>query len=395
MFSKKKANLINLITSISIISISVATVAMVIVLSAFNGLDSVIKSLYKSFDPDIKITSKYGKTIGLDSLDVHTLLKVEGVERITKCIEETCYLSYNDKDAIVKLKGVESNFDQTVNLKQTIIEGAYHLRKDSVNYGVFGYGIAARLSLYITDFPRAVKVYAAKRKSKISMTNPEGAFHTTVIYPSGIFAINQDFDMKYVLVPFDLMNDILDYENEVSSIEIKLDEGANPETVAEQIIELTADKLIVKTRDQLNELVFKTNKTEKWIAFCILLFVIIIAAFNLMGAVTMMILEKKKEIFTLKAIGLSNQGVRNVFTVTGMLISVIGVLIGIVIGTTLCLLQQYVGLIPLNGVIVDYYPVKLKLTDMAIVLITVVAVGYVGAVLPERFLLKNKVDNKI
>ncbi len=367
----------------------VGTAALTIVLSAFNGLDDLIHSLYESFDPDIEIQSKVGKTIVLDAALYEKIKQTEGVELVSKTIDETCYFKYGDRETIAHIKGVEDNFSDLVNIKKQVVEGEYLLQDGDVSFGVMGYQIAAKLGVYLEDFPKSMKVYAMDRNASMSSLNPENAFQTGVIYPSGIFAINQDFDSKYVIVPFAFAQQLLHYNNEVSAIEIKLKKGAREAPVAKNLALLLGDGYEIKSRNQMNELVFKTNKTEKWITFLILLFILILCTFNLIGSITMIILDKKRDIFTLQSMGLDFIQIKKIFSLTGTYIAIMGAGMGVLLGMLVCFLQIKFKLLKLDGGIVDSYPIKIIFTDQVLIFLTVSVIGFLATLIPVNILLKK------
>ena len=389
LISKKSKNVINIISWISVMSIAVGTMALVVIMSAFNGLESLVEGMYSSFDPDIKITIKEGKSFSLAEFPEEKIQAIEGVEYYSKAVEETVYLEYRNKNCIATVKGVDDAFVAMTRIDSCITEGKMLLQKDNFNYAVLGYGISYKLSLFPENSFEPVKIYAANRNVDFSAINPENAFAKKQVIPAGVFSINQDFDTKYILVPLAFAQELLDYPHTVTSIEIGLSKNADEEKVKEQIKTILGEKYIVKTRYELNELIFKTNKTEKWITYMILTFILIIAAGNVIGSLTMLILEKKKDIFILSSLGATPNLIRRIFLLEGLLIVGGGGIIGVVVGFLIVVAQKHIGLVRLEASIVEFYPVQLVYTDFFLILFTVLAIGIVASWLPVKFVIKK------
>jgi lipoprotein-releasing system permease protein len=383
LFAKKKHHVINLISWISVCSVAVVSFALITVLSAFNGLEKLVEQLYESFDPDVRISAKTGKVFDMDAFPAGELEAIPGVAHYAEVIEELALINYNQKQAPATIKGVTANYQEMNGIDSMMIDGEFMLTEGDVNYAVLGYKIASNLSVNLADLLEVLKVYAPKRTGTATL-NPERAFRTRPIAPSGIFLISPDFDAKYVLVPLRFAQEIFDYDTERSSIEIALAPGANEKEVIRQIKALLGNDYDVRTREQLNEIVYKTNKTEKWVTFLILTFILLVAAFNIIGSLTMLILDKKKDISILKSMGASNQLIRSIFLMEGMLINGFGAFIGLALGIVLCLVQQHVGLLRLEGGIVEFYPVVLEGLDITLILVAVFFIGWLASYFPVR-----------
>ncbi len=373
--SKRKLNFSNLIVYISMLSVIVSALAMIVVLSAFNGLDDIIKGLYQSFDPDIKITATHSKWINTSQLDTSLFDAIPEIETVSMAIEEVCYIKSGAEDVVCKIKGVDPLFEQTVQIKDKIYDGQYLLSDTSLQTVVLGYGIAHKLGYHITEFPEPIQLYSLKEKGNVSLTNPSSAFKTMKVYPSGIFAINQDFDGVYILSSAHQTRKLLSISpQEISSVELKIKKG-HTKSVQKKLKTLLSDQYTIQTRDQINAFVYKTNQTEKWITFAILMFVAIIAMTNLIGAIVMLIIEKEKESDVLRLLGMSNKEVKKIFLYSGLLITLLGSIIGVCLGGCLILVQQHIGLIRLENSIVDFYPVSLKLIDLVSTIIVLCLLG--------------------
>ncbi|MDA9563256.1 FtsX-like permease family protein [Flavobacteriales bacterium] len=388
LFSKKSYNVINIISGIAMVGIGVGAMAMVVVMSLFNGIQNLVEDLYSSFDPAIKITVVEGKTFDATTIPKSKILSIEGVEFYSETLEETVLLKHRDKQSVATMKGVEKDFLEMSGLDTLTVEGELKLNNGEMPLAVVGYGIKYHLGVYIEGNYAGIKVYAPNRE-KYSATNPEKAFTKKSILPGGVFTINPDFDDKYMLVPLSFAREILNYTSAVSAIELGLTQDANPDVVKEQIQSLIGEEYTVKTRYQLNEVVFKTNNTEKWITFLILIFILMIAMFNLVSAIAMIIMDKKKDIATLKALGANKSNISNIFLAEGMLISIIGGLAGMAFGYGICFIQDTFGIVKLEGIVVDQYPVLMKWSDFGMILSTVILIGVLASWFPVKIVVKK------
>lgn len=380
LFSKKKTNAINIISGISILGMTVGTMALIIVLSVFNGFESLVISLHNAFNPDIEISSKLGKTFVADSSLISKIESVEGVKYVSQVLEENALLKYNDKQYIATVKGVDDNFEYVSNVDSVIIRGEYALKKKEQPFAVLGIGVEGALFADIDNPFYSIKVYVPKRGNK-TVLDPSKAFNIKEITPGGSFSIQQDFDNKYMIVPLRWIRELLNYKNEVSAIEI----SASSSNTQAALINLLGDDFEVKNRFEQNEFLYKILKTEKLGAYLILTFILIIAAFNMIGSISMLVIEKKKDIFTLKAIGSSNALIKQIFLTHGLLMSFLGCGIGLALGLLICWAQIEFGILKLEGLfVVDAFPVKILIEDFFLILITVVTIGIIAAWIPSR-----------
>lgn len=387
LISKKSRNAINIISWISVFSVGVGTFALVVVLSAFNGLEGLVESLFESFDSDIKIEAKTGKTFSSSSINFEDIQQLDGYQNHTRVLEEVCGIQFKKQQTIASIKGVEDSFITMSELDSSLVEGTSVLVQNNVNFAITGFGVASNLGLYLTNSPENITIYAPKR-SKINTINPLESVYRRMIAPGGVFYISPEYDNKYMLVPLAFAQDLLDYTDEISGIEIKSKPDYNLEVLKEDLVHILGPDLEVKTRYEFNELIYKTNKTEKWVTFLILVFILIIAAFNILSSLSMLIIDKKKDISTLQSLGASNRLIRSIFFTEGILINLTGAISGLVLGVIVCLLQEYVGLIKLDGGIVEYYPVSVDPTELIYILITVVVIGFLTSWYPVRNLTK-------
>ncbi|MDA9967627.1 FtsX-like permease family protein [Salibacteraceae bacterium] len=371
------------------LGVGIGAMALVVVLSAFNGLEKLVGSMYSSFQPDIRIELKEGKTFHLDSLPAEQIRAIEGVKFLSPSIEETILLKYKEAQYFVTAKGVTDEFLDMSGLDSMIYDGTLKLKEGNVNFMVLGYGVAGQLNVFLNHVFEPIKTYAAKRDATVS-TQIHEAFNTDLIYPSAIFSINPEFDYQYVVMPYDYTSKLLQQKDRVSSYEIGIEDDENAEKVAELIQSKIPIQYKVKTRYQLNELLYKTNQTEKWITFFILTFILGIASFNMLGSLTVLILEKKKDLHTLSAMGFTRSAMKKTFQLEGMLISIIGGGGGIAVGLILCLIQQNVGLLKLQeGGVSPYYPIEIQLLDIISVVLIVAVIGFICSWLPTRWLLNK------
>ena len=395
LLGKKSQNAINIISAISVIGVTVGTMALVIVLSVFNGFDSVVKSLFSTFDPDFKISVAEGKTFIPDPGELERIRSLDGVEAVSEVLEENVLLLYDERQHIATIKGVDDYFADVTGLDSMIYEGSMTLKENHRYFAVVGQGVAISLGMGL-HFINPMYVYSIDRKSKINMAQPEESIRRDFIFPSGIFAIEQDFDSRYVIVPIEFARKLLAYEKEVTFLEVKLDPGAGEEALQEQIISILGDGYHVKNRQQQNELFYRVMKSEKWAIFLILTFILIIASFNIIGSLSMLIIDKKQDIVKLRNLGARNRLIERIFLVEGWLISITGSILGIALGTAISWIQQRFGLIKLQGsgsFVIDAYPVKIEAPDIMLIWLTVLLIGWIAARYPVRQISRKYLKN--
>jgi lipoprotein-releasing system permease protein len=377
LFSKKSHNLINILSGISVAGVTIGAMALIVVLSVFNGLESLISSMYNSFDPDLKIETTIGKTFNINTFPIQKLSKIDGIANYSEIVEENALLRYKNKQQIVQIKGVDNKFAKVSKIGNCIVEGNFILQKGNVNFMVLGYGIYDMLGIQLNDFATSVSVYIPKRSKTISI-DPTEAFNNEQIIPSGAFSIQQDFDTKIVIVPLRFARKMLDYTTEVTALEIDLKPGFDADKVQSEVEKLIGKGYIVKNRFQQEEMFYKIIKTEKFAGILILSFILLIAAFNIVGSLSMLIIEKKKDIAILRSLGASNILIKRIFIFEGLLISLSGAFVGMILGGLICWIQQHFGVIPLEGsgsFVVKYYPIQLQLLDFAKVTGIVFVIG--------------------
>lgn len=386
LISKKSHNAINIISGVALGGIAIGTMALIIVLSSFNGLSDLIKSLYNSFDADITITARKGKTFQPIGAKFDSIRHVNGVKYFNEVMQDKAMLIYNDRQSGAILKGVSSSFEPMTQFDTLVHDGSFILHKSGQNYGIFGEGVAHRIGVGLTNADYySVTCYAPKR-GLFAVANPADAVTEMHLFPAGTFSINDDFDSHYVIVSLDFARALFDYHNSsASSVEIGLAKTADAGKVKSEIRKILGTDFLVKDRYEQNELIFKTLKSEKLWTFIILVFILIIATFNIVGSLSMLMLDKEKDMDTILKMGADLSLVRKIFLYEGALITLIGACTGILLGTIICLIQIYFKVIPIGqGFVIDSYPVKLQATDYLYVFLCTVAIGIVASWYPVR-----------
>lgn len=377
LIAKKSHNIINIISLISVIGVFVGSMALIIVLSVFNGFGNLVLQLYDSFDPDIKITTAQGKFFDPASIDLKKIKNINGVDAICFTLEENALIKNEDRQCIATIKGVDSNFIYTSRITENIIDGNFSLSDVEIPSASVGSVIAYTLSLNLAATFNALTIYVPKKDA--SFTNiAEEAFYEKTIQPTSVFGIQQDFDSKYVLVPLQFAREITGEEKRVSSIEISILKNADAKNIITQISSITEKNFLVKDRIQQHDFIYKILKSEKFAVFLILSLIMIIAIFNILGTLTILIIEKKRDIGILKNLGAPLQTIKGIFFAEGILITVIGAVAGIVCGLLICYLQIHFSLIKFSNegaMVVDAYPVMIQWLDVVYVLLTVGGVG--------------------
>ncbi len=390
LLAKKSQNAINIISAISVAGVAIGTMAMITVLSVFNGFDSIIKSLYNSFDPELKISLVEGKTFDPADHPFENVRNHPAIIHFSEILEENVLLRYGDRQHIATVKGVDDQFHLVTGVDTMIVDGAYTLWENERPMAIVGIGIAYHLAIGL-NFLNPINIYVIKRTGSISM-NPERAINRKYIFPSGMFSIEQQINAKYLLVPIEFARDLLQYSTEVSAIALDIDEGKDQSATQEEIQSILGDTFKVQNRNEQNELFYRIMKSEKWAIFFILSFILIIASFNIIGSLTMLILDKRKDINTLDSLGASATLIKRIFLLEGWLISISGAVVGLILGSLVSWLQAKYGLIKLSGsgsFIIDAYPVVFQWMDVIKVFFTVLAIGFLAAWLPVRYIARR------
>jgi lipoprotein-releasing system permease protein len=390
LFAKKSRNAINVISAVSVAGVAVGTMALIIVLSVFNGLETLVRSIFNTFDPDLRITATLGKTFVPDSTRLTLLGNTEGISCYALCIEENALLKYGDRQIIATIKGVDDNYSKVTGIDSSMWDGDFILRGDQGRpYAIPGIGIANSLGLRI-NFVTPLNIYVPRRTGSSNL-NPENAFVRRFIFPSGIYQVEQEYDSKYVFIPIDFARELLEYKKEVSSIEIKFKNQDDEAAIQKNVVKLFGKGFIVQNKYEQQEIFYKVMRSERLAIYLILTLILIIASFNIIGSLTMLIIEKERDIEILKSLGADNNLIRKIFIFEGWLISIIGAFAGILLGFLICWLQQTYGFVRLqsDSLIMDAYPVVMKIKDFILVPATVLLIGYWAAWYPVRFLTKK------
>jgi lipoprotein-releasing system permease protein len=389
LVSRKKQHAINIISGISVTSVLVGTFALIVVLSVFNGFDSVVKSLFSSFDPELKILPAKGKRFVADSSTLHLIATTEGVEVYSKVIEETVLLKYEDKTHPARMKAVDDQYMKVTGLDTMIVLQTYELPKGG-HQCIVGQGLGYHLGIALNFF-RALMFYAPNREASINV-NAQNAFKQDHQIPTAIFSIRQEIDERYVITPIEFAQQLFNTGNEVSAIEIKTSKSIEIDKVKELLREKLGSEFVVKDRYEQHELFYKIMKSEKWAIFLILSFILVIASFNILGSLTMLIIDKKNDVFILKSMGADNHLIRKIFMTEGVMITAVGAIAGLFLGFLAAWLQQTFGLIKINTngtLIIDSYPVQMQFMDFVWVLAVVALIGFIASWVPVKFLSRR------
>lgn len=369
--------------------VAVVTMAMVVVLSAFNGIEKLIDERYRYLEPDLGITAVYNKVIGLDSLNLETIKAADGVAEVAVAVEEFVLAEYERNQRIVKMKGVEDSFLARSGIDSLMWDGAAEFHMNNTPSALIGVGVKYDLNLRMFEQAYNPLRLSALQRGKMLRTNREGAFNRRNIPVAGIFSINIDFDSDYVIVPLEFATDLLGYEKEVSQVEIQLTDGESLEVRRDELQAALGPNYLVKSRLEKNELIYKTNKTEKWATFVIMGFILLIATFNIIAALTLLINEKRNDIKVLSGMGAPASLIKRIFFIEGALINAIGAAIGLGLGLGLVYLQQNYGLIRLEGGLVDFYPVATSPSDLLAIFSLVVVCGLLSSVVPVQIFTRR------
>ena len=390
LFAKKSRNAINIISAVSVAGVAVGTMALIIILSVFNGLETMVSAIFNTFDPDIKITASEGKTFIPDSSRLKLLAKVEGLCCYSLTIEDNALLKYGSREYIATIKGIDDNYTMVSSIDSSMYEGNFTLKsKNGRPFAVPGAGVAQYLGIRV-NFITPLEIIFPRKTGSTSLS-AENSLNHKFIFPSGIFEVEKEYDSKYVYIPLEVARELTETEKAVSTIEIKFQKNADPHAVQKAIMKIYGKGYSVQNRNEQQAIFYKVMRSERLAIFFILTLILIIASFNIIGSLTMLIIEKERDIEILKSLGADNNLIRKIFIFEGWLISIIGALAGVILGFVVCWLQQTYGLVKLQSqsLIMNSYPVVLKLIDFIIVPGTVLLIGYWAAWYPVRFLTKK------
>ena len=391
LFSKKSTHAINVISGISVVGVAVATMALVVTLSVFNGFHDLVASFFTQMDPQLKITPVKGKTAPADDPILTKIRHLSEVEVATECLEEQALAVYGDRQQMVIVKGVEDNFNQLTHIQEILEgDGDFELHAADLSYGIPGLGVAYQLGLGYT-YEHPLRIYAPRREGQLNMANPTEGFVVDDLYSPGVvFCMKQGkYDKNYILTSIAFTRHLFDLDGRLSSLEIRLKPGSDFERVKSQMEEIAAGKFYVQDRYEQQDDTFRIMKVEKLIAYVFLTFILMIACFNIIGSLSMLIIDKKEDVVTLRNLGATDHQITRIFLFEGRMISAIGAILGVLIGLLLCWLQQQYGIVRLGSsegsFVVDAYPVSVHPWDIVLIVFTVIAVGFLSVWYPVRY----------
>ena len=395
LFSKKSTHAINVISGISAVGDSVATMALVVTLSVFNGFHDLVASLFTNIDPQIKVTPVKGKSAPADDPILTKIRQLPQVEVATETVQDIALATYNGRQAMVVVKGVQDNFDSLTHIKDILMgNGTYELHAADLNYGILGIRLAETLQTGYS-YKNPLKLYAPKREGQLNMANPEDGFVEDELYSPGVlFMVKQaKYDKNHIITSIAFARNLFGQQGMISSLEMRLKPGSDFDAVKSKMQKIAGDKYHVCDRFEQQEDTFKIMKIEKLMAYIFLTFILMVACFNIIGSISMLIIDKKNDVVTLRNLGASDKQIVRVFLFEGRMISSIGAVVGILIGLLLCWLQQEYGLVGLGrssgSFVVDSYPVSVHPEDIVLVFITVIAVGWIAVWYPVRYFAKR------
>ena len=400
LFSKKSHNAINVISGVSVCGITLATLALVCTLSVFNGFQDLVTTMFTAFDPELKITAVSGKVFDAQDDRIQSLRQMPEVEVFSESLEDNVMVQYKDRQAMAVIKGVEDNFSQLTAIDSILYgRGEMVLHDEVVAYAIPGIELVSILGTGVR-FLDPLEIYAPKRGSKINVTSPASSFNSDYLHSSGlVFAVNQQkYDASYILTSLKFARNLFQYDTEVSSVELKLTPDANINKVQEEIARLLGEDFLVLNRYEQQADTYRIMEVEKLISYLFLTFILLIACFNVIGSLSMLIIDKRADVVTLRNLGANDETIKRIFLLEGCLISFLGALIGVVLGVALCLVQQEFGLISLGGgdsagaFVVDAYPVNVQLTDVLLVLLTVLVISFLSVQYPVRYLSRRLLE---
>ena len=392
LFAKKSHNVINIISLISAVGIGIGSMALIIILSVYNGFDTLVKSFYEAYQPDFIITPSRGKIFSASATEFEKVSSLPRVVSLQQVVDETVFVLYDDRESIASVKGVETGYGEISGVSANIVEGEFRLEEGDLNYAIVGRQLASNLRLR-TRFLSPLELYFPDRFSKISPLNPMASLNEEILYPSGIISLNQEFDQTGIYVPLSVARNLLSYgSDEVTSVEVYLEKGAvNVGDLELEIEKILGADFVVKGTYEQNETLYKMMKAEKFAVYLILFFVIIVISVNIFGSLSMLIIEKAEDMRTYRSFGADDKLLHGVFVLQGWLISAIGAVVGIIVGLILCFIQMEYEVITMPGnYIVDSYPVDIHFADIMITLFGVLFIGYLIAMLPVKLIGSKK-----
>ncbi len=397
LFSKKSHHAINIISGISACGVAIATLAMVCTLSVFNGFQGLVADLFTDFDPELKVTLAEGRTFSANDAALKTLRNRKDVAAMTYCLEDKALVLGNEKQVVVTIKGMDESFAQQMNLNRLLypqMPDGVVLSADVLEYGILGMQLAVQLGLR-ADFDAPIQVFAPKRGERVNMANPMSSFNSDeLISPGCVFQVKQaKYDANYIITSLGFAQRLFDQRGRVSQVELKMEPGTNLSRAKKDIARQLGDRFVVRDRYEQQSDVFRIMKIERLISFLFLTFILLVASFNIIGSLSMLMIDKEKDIDTLRNLGAATGDVRRIFALEGYLISLLGAVVGLVIGVLLCWIQQRYGVISMGrsegSFIVEAYPVVVKVWDLVLIFLTVMVVSALVVWFPVRRQISN------
>jgi lipoprotein-releasing system permease protein len=383
--SKKKRNIISIISNISMIGVAVGSAALIIVLSVFNGLEDLIRNIYGSFDPDLRVTAVKGKSFETNAAFLERIRKTPGIALLTEVVEDNALLRYENRQKVIKLKGVSNNFFQQNKIDSAVIEGDYRLRRNGYNYALIGRGVQYDLSVRVQNAIVPMQLLYPKNRKKASLSlNPEDAFNEKSIMVGGVFVIEKQYDDNYVFVPLTFAEQLMEYGNRRTALEIKVTPNQSVNQVQQQLQQLLGPDFKILNSDQQHLSLLRAVKVEKMFVFITFAFILLIASINIFFSLSMLVIDKKKDISILSAMGASPVLIRNIFLAEGGIVAIIGAIVGLLLGLVVCWVQQTYGVISMGmaTALVDAYPVKMDLSDFLLTGLTIIIITILVSIRP-------------
>lgn len=383
LFSKKSTNAINIISFVSMIGMGLGAAVLVVLLSVFNGFVGVVVQLQSSFYADIEINKIEGKVFEIENSILEQINNLEGVEAYCLVLEENAYISYENKSVVAKVRAYDENFDKVNDIGQYIIQGEKDLQYDNQDFALLGAGVFRKIE---ANSNQTITI-AIPKKGKTTAINAAQLFNTAQIFPGGVFGIQNEFDNAYILTSLSFLRKLQGFKNEISSVEIKLNPGVNEDVVANNLLKILGPDYKTTTRIKQNQSLYKAMQAEKFAMIAILFLVLLIISFTIVGALSMLAMEKRVDISILKAMGASKKLIFNIFLLEGILGSLIGATIGAILGLLIVLVQQVFGIIKLGtngGFVIDAYPVNLEMLDVLIAFILIIIISFLASWFPAK-----------
>lgn len=395
-FSRKRTNIINVISGISVVGVAVATMAMVVVMSVFNGFSDLVATFFTAFDPQLKVVPAAGKTVAADNPKLKAVRELDFVDLTSETVEDQALAIYGDRQAMVKIKGVDDNFEKLTKIDELCYgEGIYELHAADLQYGIVGIRLANTLGMS-ANWRHFLHIYAPNRTGQLDLMNPmEGFVVDSLLSPGVVFCVQQGkYDKNYILTSLSFARMLFQCDGELSALEVKLKPGTNVSSAKAEIENIVGEEFSVLDRYEQQADTFNIMKIEKLMAYIFLTFILVVACFNIIGSLTMLIIDKKEDAETLRALGARESLIRQIFILEGWMISIAGAIIGVLTGLALCLAQQQFGIVSLGeqsgAFVIDAYPVSVHYGDVALIFFTVIIIGFLSVLYPVRYAVRGK-----